>query len=399
MNILQRISETLINPNKRELISTSKPNFEQSTKDKKKRISYSITSERIYASINGQQDLKMATLSAESINYPDRTMLYDLYHQLSTDLHLLSQLRTAYNEVLSEPLVVIDAKTEKENTELTKLIRSKWFRDLCQIVLSEEFYGFTIIEFKQLVTSPYFDKLVFEGVKIFPRQNVKPELGIIVAMPKDTTGVPFNEPPFNEWIIKVGEPENLGIMHALCKSLIFKNFSMGDWSQSSEKWGDPILIIQSDSTDDQENREKEKWGQNLGKNGFAMCDVNDKIELLERNSGGTAHKIYHDFLLFLNEEISKIINGQTGTADAKAFVGAANVQERILNGYTERRIMDLVDYLNDTLLPYLIQCNNGQTAYADLKGHKIATLRSITPKPDPNQPLEPIKPKKVAPLP
>lgn len=54
------------------------------------------------------------------------------------------------------------------------------------------------------------------------------------------------------------------------------------------------------------------------------------------------------------DEISMLVNGQTGTADEKSYVGAAEVHERILNKYTLARLQRIQRVINDQLIPFLI---------------------------------------------
>ncbi len=56
------------------------------------------------------------------------------------------------------------------------------------------------------------------------------------------------------------------------------------------------------------------------------------------------------------------------TADEKAFVGSAEVQERILNDYTESRLRSLMYFHNEITIPFLVGYNEGNTAYRALDG-------------------------------
>lgn len=62
-----------------------------------------------------------------------------------------------------------------------------------------------------------------------------------------------------------------------------------------------------------------------------------------------------------NQEISKLINGQTATADTQAFVGTAQVHERILDTFTKSRLRRVQNHLNGKVLPLMVK-NNYQNA-------------------------------------
>jgi Protein of unknown function (DUF935). len=58
-------------------------------------------------------------------------------------------------------------------------------------------------------------------------------------------------------------------------------------------------------------------------------DTDDLIELVESNRSD-AYNVFDMMIQRCNSEISKLILGQTGTLDEKAYVGSAEVQERVL---------------------------------------------------------------------
>jgi hypothetical protein len=76
------------------------------------------------------------------------------------------------------------------------------------------------------------------------------------------------------------------------------------------------------------------------------------IELLEANKTD-AHSVFSELIKTCNDEISKIILGQTSTTSEKSFVGSANVHERILESYGENDEYFIENVLNNQLIPML----------------------------------------------
>src|SRR5690606_25707822 len=144
------------------------------------------------------------------------------------------------------------------NKELTELMQKQWFEDLGWLSLEAEFWGTTLIEFGQLEEDEDHG-LVFKDVKLFPREHVCPEKGLILINPQDTTGIPYRKAPFNRWILEAGDPFDLGLLHIAAKYSLYKKFTMSDWSRSGEKWADPLLAIKSASDSDEENDKKEEF--------------------------------------------------------------------------------------------------------------------------------------------
>lgn len=366
MNLRTLISSTLLSLKLN--LSDAKPTLKEVGTDTKKRLSYAIRRQKTYYATLGQDELKQAIMMAEDYENPCRYYLHEIYREIMRDFHVRSQMRTAIFKITKEPWVIVDAKTKTINKKATELIQKKWFQDISTYILEAEFYGHSLVEFGQLNQDEESKQLVFKDVTLFPREHVSPEKGMILLNPTDTTGLFYREAPFNNWLIESQATHDLGLLHIAAKYSIYKKFAYSDWSRSGEKWGDPLLVIRSSSTDDSENDKKENFASNFGNNGYAILDKDDEVELLERKNE-KGYEINKFFAETMDKENSKGINGQTATSDEKSFVGSAEVQERVLDDLTDARIRSLFYYHNDITLPYLISCNGGNTAYAKaLKG-------------------------------
>lgn len=344
--------------------------IESNAKDKKKRVAHELRRVRELGYETDQEALETAIILAEDSSNPNRYLLILIYNQVMRDFHLKSQISTAIKKVLKEKWVIVDEKTKKVDEDATKLFQKKWFIDLCKYQLEAEFWGHSLIEMGKLVMDEEIGNFVFEDVNLIWREHVAPEMGWIKINPNATEGIPFREAPYKTWFIEAGNPNDLGLIHIAARYSIFKKFNWGDWSSSNEKQDDPISILKTASQDTTENDKKENWLKNIRRNSYAMFDDDDELELVDRKTGKGSHLAFKDLNTALDAENSKGINGQVATADEKSFVGSAEVQERILDDYTEARLSELFFYINEKVWPWLIQANNGNTAYSNLKDKK-----------------------------
>lgn len=352
----------------------------------KKRYAYQLKTNRQYAATVDQDALREAIMMAENPELPQREHLYMIYKEVYRDLHLKSQIRTAILNVLCEPWAIVDKKTKVIDQSRTELLQKQWFTDAMVYFLEAEFWGHSLMELGVMEenTDPLTKDLaayVFKDITLIDREHVRPEWGELLLTPWSTKGIPYREEPFNTWLIEAGNPRDLGLLQDLGVDGIYKRFTKGDWSVSSEKWSDPILVIKSSSDDDAENDKKEEFAKNLGRNRYALVSKDDELELLQSNSSsGNSHNIYKDFAAFLNDELSKGTNGQSATSDQKSFVGAAEVQERQMDKYTMFRQRSLVFWLNDILLPKI------QGKGYDLEGYGFVPLRILHEKAEVDDP-------------
>ena len=89
-------------------------------------------------------------------------------------------------------------------------------------------------------------------------------------------------PDLEKLFIEVKNTEPLGLLKDISRYSILKDFAIKDWGRSSEKWGDPHVILKSSSTSNEEDDKKEAFLQNLGNNGYAIVSKDDELLLLER---------------------------------------------------------------------------------------------------------------------
>jgi hypothetical protein len=379
MNLLQKMVLSFQTPKKGVKLDA----FQNDLQNKKKRISGLIQRQRIFYPEIDQQLLINAINMAEHPLVPRRFSLYTIFREVMRDGGLQSQIRTAFYKTYGSPWAVVNKKTKEIDTELTKLLQTQWFEDLNEEILNAEFWGHSIIEFQDMVRNPETNEWVFSEVELFPREHLKPESAEILINPNDTQGFSYLDSPYSDWILEAGKRKKLGLLMIVARYSIYKKYAMSDWSRSSEKWGDPLLVLGSSSDDDEENTRKQEFAENFGSNGYIITDDDDKITLLER-SKGDGYKIFQDIVDKMNDEMSKVVNGQTGTQDNQAWAGTANVHADILDKYTEARLRHLYYYHNDKTFPFLINCNGGDTAYKSLKGYEWMPLFMLKEIKNPN---------------
>ncbi|RKE02317.1 phage portal protein family protein [Marinifilum flexuosum] len=291
-------------------------------------------------------NLNDAVDEAQDTSNPSWEKLYLIYKKAVKDGQVITQSQTAVNKLQAAPFVVEIDKKEVE--DLTKLFCKPWFAQWIKICFEAEKWGYTVVEFGQ-----QDENGEFLGCKVFPRTNIYPFNRNIIIESTDTSGIPLGDDPEALFLFEMGETDDIGLLEAISREVILKGFSRGDWAQHSEKWGAPRVIYKTDSDDETELDKKERAAANFSRNGYMIVDSDDVIETLEDSSAGSGHLIYKDNVEVCNQEIAKMINGQTGTSDEKAYVGAAEVHEGILDDYHASRLRRISNVINFELFPFL----------------------------------------------
>jgi SPP1 gp7 family putative phage head morphogenesis protein len=283
---------------------------------------------------------------AENPPYFYRYPLYTLYKWALMDAQLTSVMQTRKNKTLCETFMLVDAKGI-ENKELTKSFKTLPFFKFFELALDTKFWGHSLIEID-------IDEKGLSGVKLIPRHFISPERGLFLINPmiSTTNGIPYRNENLN--IIEVGDDDDYGLLLKASRYVIWKNYSFSDWSRHSEKYGMPTIIANTNSTDESELDNMAKDLAAVGSNGWAILAAEDKVTLLEQVNGDP-YKIYQEFIKTNDEQISKLIIGQTMTTDNGSSNSQSEVHERVLDAYVEADMRWLSFVVNKQLIPFLIQ--------------------------------------------
>ena len=158
--------------------------------------------------------------------------------------------------------------------------------------------------------------------------------------------------PKDYFLFEVGETNDIGLLELIAREVIIKSFARRDWAEHSEKWGQPRIVIKTDA-EDNDLTVLQSGVANFARNGYAIVGIDDEIEKFD-STGTGAETIYSNNINLCDANIAKLINGQSGTGEEKAFVGSAEVSERILNDYHYSRLRRYSNVINYQLTPFLI---------------------------------------------
>ncbi|MGQ1889141.1 phage portal protein family protein [Thermophagus sp. OGC60D27] len=296
------------------------------------------------------KNLRQAIEDALDADNPDRRDLISLYENAVQDSHVHAQIEIARNKIVSSPFIL--KRNGVVDEQATELLRREWFEKFLGYVLDSELWGYTLVEAGDMNDNGEFTDMI-----IFPRRNVLPfKRAICLDSDSPDDYIPYagkDLTPEQFFFIELGTPDNLGSLRLITREVIWKNFARSDWSQASEKYGMPYLSIKTDTTDKAELDRIEAMARNFASNGYVITDHDDEVTI-QQVSHTDFYKIYLENAQFCDEQISKCINGQTSSSDEKAFVGSAEVHERILNDFHSARLRRCTNVVNNKLIPFLI---------------------------------------------
>lgn len=318
------------------------------SKKKAKRIASEIRKQSLARIAMNMQRWKTARTIAESEINPNNTELIRVFRDIVIDAHLWALMQTVRLKVMANKFNIYNSAGEIDE-EATDKFNRKWFRIITKETVDSEFYGFSLVQLGDIVNGCFVDsKLVPREYVIQQRSGVKKSLG----NSKDL--IPFDSGVYANWLVPIGEKDNLGLLDKAAPLVIKKKEVLVSWSEAAELFGMPMRIGTTAIQDTERRENMEEMLENMGEAAWAVIDEEDSIELKETSKTDFSD-MYDKFIERVNSELSKLVLLQTGTTDEKTHVGSANVMENILKDLIEAYIIKVEDITNEVVIPLCIR--------------------------------------------
>lgn len=260
----------------------------------------------------GRKDIQTwrgALVSAESIWYPNRSRLYDLYEDIILDGHLSGVVSKRIDAVLNKEICFETQGTK--NLAMNELIQSSAFREIMRTIMETRLWGISGIEFLPGAEL---------ACELIPRKHIKPELGIVAFEQAGTDGIPYTSLD-SVWII--GDEKDLGLLLKCAPYCLYKRGGISDWAQYIELFGQPVRVIKYDSYDEQTKLELKKILDESGSSLSMMIPRQADFEIKDGKQTNCDGNLQLSFIKALNEEISITILGNTETTSSSYSTGYA----------------------------------------------------------------------------
>lgn len=325
--------------------------------------------------VRSSQDInkwRSAISQAESTTRPDRLALIRIFEDVILDTHLTAVMEQRKNKVLSRGFKMLD-ENQEENEEATKLLKAAWFESFISLSLDAKFYGFSLIEFGNLVND------MFDEVSLVPRVYVVPEQGVFKTSLSGGSLIPYDRPPISNWSIFVGSKKDLGLLNKATPIILWKRLVQSTWAEYNELYGVPLRIGKTDTRDPAARQNMEDMLRNLGSSAWGLFDESDNIEIINGVKVG-GQGTFKDFINLANEEISKLMLGQTMTTEDGSSRSQAEVHAETLASYTGADMRYIEHLVNNKLIPFLknLGFNFGGAKFNYDTSEKLSLLDQFT---------------------
>ena len=297
---------------------------------------------------------RAAWQQAINVQNPNRCALYDIYTDVAIDLHLTGCISQRKGFVLKSRYKLTDSAGKRDD-RATEILNSEWFSDFVNLVLDSRFYGHSLIQLGERISTPLGTPR-FDNVLLVPRKHVIPEYGVIVRNYHDTpqSGVSYRTGDIAMQCVEAGKPDDLGLLLKCAPSALSKKNMLAFWDGFGEIFGMPIRIAKTTSNDEKYRSQIERMLARMGAAFYGVFQDGTEIEIKE-SSRGDAFNVYDKRIDKANAEISKGILNQTMTIDSGSSLSQSEVHLEVFKNIIEADRRFVADIVNDRLLPLMVR--------------------------------------------
>ncbi len=184
---------------------------------------------------------------------------------------------------------------------------------------------------------------------------------------RDNGGMPVELEP-GKFIVhchpaKSGLPIRGGIARAVAWGWMFKNYAIKDWVAFLEMYGQPIRTGRYDpGASEADIRSLMRAVASIGSDAAAVFPRTMDMEFIDSKAGTSPNEMWRSMAEYIDEQVSKVVLGQTSSSDAKAGglgSGQANLHGDVRDDLARADAKLLAATLNRDLVIPLVSLNHG----------------------------------------
>jgi phage gp29-like protein len=283
--------------------------------------------------------------NSENIYNPTRTVLHRTYRDTLLDAQVKALLEVRTQRILNKEFNVV--RNGEINENANGVLNKVWFYDFLKASIDSIYWGFSLVQLGDLTE---------DGIKeayVVDRDYVRPEKGIVLSHPSNQEGDSYLDDPYLDWCVPVGESHNRGLLMEISQYAIRKKNALGAYSEYSEVFGMPITIAKGQIRDEQTKQNLVSMLKNMSSRTWGVFNEDDSVEFVETN--GSGNDVYENLINLMDEQIAKLILGNTMQSDNGSSRSQGEVHERVGNEIMKGDLVYIERYVNCELIPRLIK--------------------------------------------
>lgn len=317
---------------------------------------------------------RLARLLKTSINGDPEAYLALAEDMEERDLHYAGVLMARKLQVAGLELTVEAASDKPDDVQNADMIRSFIERDEFETelvdILDAIGKGFSATEIIWETSSSQWEPaaLKWRDPRWFRFADEDGETPLLRDVSGDVPLAPFKW-VFHQAKVKSGLPIRGGIARAVCWTYLFKSFTTKDWAIFCEAYGQPLRLGKwGEGASEKDKETLLQAVSNIGVDYSAIVPASMSVEFIKADISGS-HELYLKRADWLDQQVSKLVLGQTGTTDAIAGgYAVGKVHDGVKADIERSDAKQLAATLNRDLVKPYIDLNQGpQKAYPKVR--------------------------------
>ena len=290
---------------------------------------------------------KIARAEAKDIYNPRRVMLTDLYEDIELDafIHGIVHNKRIF-KISNKPFKIVDSKGV-EQPEKTALLAHQWFNDFLKLAMQSRFYGHSLVYFYE-----WNSKGEVMTTSLVPRRHVIPQKHVWTKMQYDLEGYDYTKPPYNNYMIGIGNEEDLGLYEKAALLYILKKHSWQSWDEFEERFGIPIPIVKTAASDKGVLDNIEKWLRDLSTGSYGIVPEGGELEIVETGKTDTFN-VFYKKIEAAQQELEILFTGQIRETNKNGTYGKEVAKEEEAQELIADDKTFIANVINDKLIPLL----------------------------------------------
>jgi len=277
---------------------------------------------------------------------PYTYLLQELYKDVMIDSHLSAVIENRILRITNKTFVLKDKKGVADY-ERSEILNKKWFTQALRYAMESIFYEYSLMFFEKGMDGK------ITKVKKVPRTHINPDKELVVKSVYDTEGLNYKEFPYDLLFAKLYD--GYGLLEKAAPLTILKRHSWASWDEFEQIFGMPIRIAKLGTLSDEVKNEVAGWLKTMGTASYGVFPQFADIEIKESNNRD-AFNVFMKKIETVDSQLSILINGQTMTTSDGSSRSQAEVHERTEDEITDADIKEILNWINEDLVPLLRNC-------------------------------------------
>ncbi len=304
------------------------------------------------------------------------------------DLHYLGVLGTRKRQVSQLPITVESPSDDPDDEANTQLVRDWLERDTLQMelfdILDAVGKGFSRTEIVWDMSERQWlpNRLEWRDPRWFTFDRIDGRTPMLRG--DDGFPVPLDAFKYicHDHQAKSGLPIRGGLARPASWAWMFKNYSLKDWVAFAEVYGMPLRMGRYDNGETPENIALlARAVADMGSDAAAVFPKSMEVIFGDgkQSAAGGSAEVYERLCIFLDQQMSKAVLGQTGTTDATTggFGSSGQVHDEVRGDIENADAKQLSASLNRDIVRPIVDLNRGPPASGKYPRIKIGREESI----------------------